>query len=127
MTEIGRKALALVNEVTGLALAPPFNRDHPYGEALCRAIEELEVEKAARAAEREQHEAFRQEVSDAVEMHCDAMDMFPQDTVLGRFIIAKPDPLVEHLVKVEGYFPRVAEEVAGRLRTARGLKIVEDK
>ena len=118
VTEIEKKALALVNEVR--LVMPLMLSEAPgqYGScwvALCCAIE--------------QHEAFRQEVSDAVEgfwNYCRTTDTpFPAD--LDRFIIAKPDPLVEHLVKVEGYYPRVAEEVAGRLRAAiekRGGKIV---
>lgn len=128
LDEIEKKALALVNEVTGLVLAPPFNRDHPYGEALCRALEELEAEKAARAAEREQHEAFRQEVSDAVEMHCDAMDMFPQDTVLARFIIAKPDPLVEVCDELGlGRSVSAADELTAAIEKRGGKIVWEDK
>ena len=77
MTEIERKALALLNECGwgGAHLKRAWN---PRYEALCRAIE--------------QHEAFRQEVSDAVTYH------WPTDKAppyLSRFIIAKPDPLVE--------------------------------
>jgi hypothetical protein len=82
MTDIEKKAPALVNEVRaelGIDWAP---RTKPFGheafKALCRAIE--------------QHEAFRQEVSDAVREWFDG-------TVPGHFqpfIIAKPvDPLVD--------------------------------
>jgi hypothetical protein len=47
------------------------------GEALCRAIE--------------QHEAFKQEVSDEiVKMGC-----WPDTVYLQRFILPKPDPLVK--------------------------------
>ena len=47
------------------------------------------IEAHARAIE--QHEAFRQEVSDALEKR----GFYIDDRDLGRFIIAKPDPLVE--------------------------------
>lgn len=116
VTEIEKKALALVNEVRE---GRPYTIDEAkreYGwcfQAVCRAIR--------------QHEAFRQEVSDAVEMHCDAMDMFPQDTVLGRFIIAKPDPLVEAMADCGvDRFETWADQLRAAL-AARGLKIVEDK
>ena len=49
------------------------------------------IEAHARAIE--QHEAFRQEVSDALEKR----GFYIDDRDLGRFIIAKPDPLVEVL------------------------------
>ena len=73
----------------------------------------------------EQHEAFRQEVSDAVETYADK-DVHAPITYLGRFIIAKPDPLVEALLET---FPRAngAEGMAADLRAAikaRGGRIV---
>ena len=86
MTDIGKKALALLNEVRverglparhGLSLY-----SDPFAEALRRAIE--------------QHEAFRQEVSDAVEAAFNDPDIGPLKA-LQRFIVAKPDPLVEVL------------------------------
>ena len=42
----------------------------------------------------EQHEAFRQEVSDAIEEMLDTPGCVIRNYI-GRFIIAKPDPLVE--------------------------------
>ena len=85
MTNIEQKALELVNEVARergygtMEIDPKTFHAH---EALCRAIE--------------RHEQFRQEVSDAVVAakhvyggHREAFDQ------LDRFIIAKPDPLVE--------------------------------
>ena len=84
MTETERKALALVNEVK--AEYPLIASEVASNLALCRAIE--------------QHEAFRQEVSGAVEAakrvyggHRKAFDQ------LDRFILPKPkpDPLVEAL------------------------------
>ncbi len=85
MTEIEQKALALVNEViqevssNTLARLDPYNPAH---EAVRRAIE--------------QHEAFKREVSDAVEL---AIDRCGHDGLraghineyLGRFILPKPD------------------------------------
>ena len=82
MTDIKRKALELVNAVrkekplaTALAV---------QNKALCRAVE--------------RHEAFRQEVSDAVEKLLAWPSIRSQAVIassLARFIIAKPDPLVE--------------------------------
>ena len=81
MNDIEKKALALLNECGwgGAHLKRTWN---PRYEALCRAIE--------------QHEAFRQEVSDAVSGFF-ADDGFDRTGLLRRFIIAKPDPLEEAL------------------------------
>ena len=85
MTEIERKALALVNEIErqeGLSdLTPRIMRGLVMDEALCRAIE--------------QHEAFKLEVSEAVEDYCGYVPPDSPCHPITRFIIAKPDPLVE--------------------------------
>ena len=71
----------------------------------------------------EQHEAFRQEVSNAI----DSSVLTPEtEAHLSRFIIAKPDPLVDALLET---FPRAngAEGMAADLRAAieaRGGRIV---
>ena len=119
MTDIEKKALALVKELTGKNIDSLLD-DATFWDvigALYRAIE--------------QHEAFRQEVSDAVEslvdMPCsdpDEVDLVAER--LGRFIIAKPDPLVDALLET---FPRAngAEGMAADLRAAikaRGGRIV---
>lgn len=80
MTDIEKKALALLNEVSremGLGTVRKLEMDMTGERALLRAIE--------------QHEAFRQEVSDA------AVEYFGEHLVaedggepLARFIIAKP-------------------------------------
>ena len=89
---IEQKALALVNEVEterGMSEWTDVCRSElTMGEALCRAIEA--------------HEAFRQEVSDAVEAvfagyHDAPIPWVIMRRKLERFIIAKPDPLVEVL------------------------------
>ena len=122
MNEIERKALALVNEVRrerNQDVWKDVGDRKGYGmvlEALCRAIE--------------QHEAFRQEVSDAVERW--NIEYLLGDALradMARFIIAKPDPLVEALKDlslsfVEGSYPIIADEFRAAL-AARGLKIVE--
>ena len=84
---ITRKAHTAVLEVLAEWGIEPSSATAPQltiatTEALCRAIE--------------QHEDFKQEVSDAVERLFDAIllpDIF-QD-ILSCFIITKPDPLVE--------------------------------
>ena len=79
----------------------------------------LRASIVAHARAIEQHEAFRREVSNAI-TDCGA------ERYLGRFIIAKPDPLVEALLET---FPRAngAEGMAADLRAAieaRGGRIV---
>lgn len=138
MTEIEKKALALVSEVLGVRLSLFERSDSHIHEALCRAIEKHEADKAAHAATVEgilkAHEAYKREVSDAVE-HCRACSDPEAWTrikfELDRFIIPKPDPLVEAL----NALPNVCCEDefdaddAAKLREAlakRGFKIVED-
>lgn len=78
-------------------------------EALCRDIE--------------RHEAFKQEVSDAVR---EVTQLRRKLHTLARFIIAKPDPLVEVLIGAFG--SGYGEPEAGHLRAAlaiHGLEIVE--
>jgi hypothetical protein len=83
MTDIEAKALALVREVLAernLSDKRAVRREvSPYTEALCRAIE--------------QHEAFKQEVSDALVIYSPEN----RNPALGRFIINadKPDALVD--------------------------------
>lgn len=128
MTDIEQKALALVNEVQADwnyqlgSLA--FNRDRDaFCEALCRAIE--------------QHEAFRQEVSDAVEAalvgleddgHTKAVAIASLE--LHQFIIpaSKPDPLVDIMERLDGEWTpeEYAKEILAAL-DARNLKIVKVK
>ena len=115
---IEQKALALVNEVrAGYGYTVPitykwFNADSFEHLAFLRAIE--------------QHEAFRQEVSDEIAK----LGCWPDTVDLGRFIIAKPDPLVEVLdealwevcnVKLTD---RELQAVLLRLNAKRGGKIV---
>jgi hypothetical protein len=119
MTDIEQKALALLNEVRKGANPESevtfVCRDLYDHEALCRAIE--------------QHEAFRQEVSDAVWAYFQ-----PYDAPFGfqQFIISKPkpDPLAEVLRNSGGVdadicdFNEYAEEIRAALE-ARGLEIRE--
>jgi hypothetical protein len=113
MTDIEQKALALLNEVRReYPNAADYTSSHI---ALCRAIE--------------QHEAFKQEVSDAIAFalkvyagHSGALDP------LERFIIPKPkpDPLVEIMEGLDGEW--TPDEYAKAIRAAleaRGLEIRE--
>ena len=87
MTETEKKALALLNEVCaemGLEKVSSLELDIPGERALVRAIE--------------QHEAFRQEVSDAVESRWMNILAMKCEDVFSRFIIAKADPLVGALI-----------------------------
>lgn len=115
MTDIEKKALGMINQIhkerSCLHLIDFANRkvNHKY-EALCRAIE--------------QHEAFKQEVSDAV-AKWKAGSAYESE--LTRFIITKPDPLAEALSEIDHAALRTCE-CAKDLRAAlaaRGLKIVE--
>jgi hypothetical protein len=125
MTDIEAKALALVNEVQADwnyqlgSLA--FKRDRDvFSEALCRAIE--------------QHEAFKQEVSDAVQSWVDGGIDRPAylwfRKKLGKFIIPKPkpDPLLDIVEWLSGEWE--PEEYVKEIRDAleaRGFEIREKK
>jgi len=107
MTDIEQKALALVNEEAGydyIHARDMANKSYEI-EALCRAIE--------------QHEAFRQEVSDAVEAVLDRYYVLNIEDMLSQFIIRKPDPLVKVLNEIshEGGFDNF-NHYAHRLRAA---------
>ena len=81
MNDIEQKALALLNEVAEERmnlLAGHIDREITSHEALFRAIE--------------QHEAFRQEVSDAVEVVVEVFKHEVEFPALERFIIPKPKP-----------------------------------
>ena len=114
-SETEKKALVLVNEVRDAGRNCPttlyeMRSDYTF-KALCRAIE--------------QHEAFRQEVSDAI----DSSILTPEtETHLSRFIIAKPDPvksLFDYLESTENFYPPEFEGDIRAALAARGLKIVE--
>ncbi len=109
MTDIEQKAQAMVRKEDGHGY---LNYDAALA-ALCRVIE--------------QHEAFRQEVSDALHVWYDGT--YPP--VLDRFIIpaAKTDPLVEVISEIEdGTYGETKAEYAVKLRAAleaRGFEIRE--
>lgn len=153
MTEIEKKALALVNKVRAenrgfTSAARPHLRHADMEEleaALCRAIEHHEADKAAHAATVEgilkAHEAYKQEVSDAVEDLLSGSVFYQAaDARLRRFIIPKPtvDPLVEivdkvaldlHITGASTFHTFRSDGFRNALREAlakRGLKIVED-
>jgi hypothetical protein len=118
MTDIEAKALALLNEVGrdwgNVDITESINRAHDARcEALCRAIE--------------QHEAFKQEVSDAVEEYFGGGGTSQRIKAL---IIPKPDPLVEVLRIVGGDdrdycdYDIYAQEIRASLE-ARGFEIRE--
>lgn len=118
MTDIEKKALALVNEVLAEwgvlknAVEVPKNSD-AFARALLRAIE--------------QHEAFRQEVSDALYVYQKADSLEERSLLwdaLTRFIIAKPDPLVEVLDECGfGVSSNAADDIRAAIEK-RGGKIV---
>lgn len=134
MTEIERKALALALEVRADDKYRVCKEPTVYfalWEALCRAIE--------------QHEAFRLEVSDAVRVldefitgsedykrgsRTDGVHLADGRSVkFARFIIAKPDPLVEAVKDIlDDDSLHNAEEFSEAIRAAlakRGLEIRE--
>jgi hypothetical protein len=125
MTDIEKKALALVNEIECERCEKELTRrimrhDLPSHEALCRTLE--------------QHEAFKQEVSDAVEGYLDGPPIERHliiDTLRNFIIIPKPkpDPLVEVLEAMkDGRAGPTTESYAACLRAAleaRGLEIRE--
>jgi hypothetical protein len=117
MTDIEAKALALLDEMAAKHNRFPrtytrLERGYTAHEALCRAIE--------------QHEAFKQEVSDAVETYKADNPFTYNAFLLDRFIIPKPkpDPLVEVLKELV----LTTRMTSGDLRAAlevRGLEIRE--
>jgi hypothetical protein len=130
VNDVEAKALALVREVLAernLSDKRAVRREvSPYTEALCRAIEA--------------HEAFKQEVSDAVvEYFGEHLVAEDGGDTLASFIIPKPkpDPLVDLLADIDvGAYDSVKAEYAdllrkdlvGRLRAAleySGLEIRE--
>lgn len=128
MTEIEQKALALVNEIAatrGTSWPCVDRANDSRWEALCRLIE--------------QHEAFRQEVSDAAELaragtvECGHSETWWALEPLDRFILPKPvDPLVEAMRDACGAqgmeTKHTPVELTEHLRAAlakRGLQIVD--
>ena len=116
MTNIEQKAQQLLNEVR--AEYPLVASEVVSNMALCRAIE--------------RHEAFRQEVSDAVEKTANAVYSDSSLIVrsqMKRFIIAKPDPLVEVLDSITQWSVGDQSENAKQIRAVlakRGGRIVFD-
>ena len=120
MTDIEAKALALVNKVSDNKHTDARSIHEVYSAvalstALCRAIE--------------QHEAFKQKVSDTL------VDYFGEHLVaedggdtLASFIIPKPkpDPLVDVLADISGASLIDADDLRAALK-ARGLEIVPCK
>ena len=121
MNDIEKKALALVKEVQDESGGPPYfstfrRSGSSMSGALYRAVEQRE------AAEQKLQD-FRQEVSDAVSQYAD--EFVPAD--LQRFIITKPDPLVEAMADCGvDRFESWADQLRAAL-AARGLKIVESE
>lgn len=119
MNDIKQKALALLNDVLterGFAPVGELYGSVLLGKALCRAIE--------------QHEAFRQEVSDALLEYYGA-HLVAEDggDALARLVIPapKPDPLVV-VAESMGYYGDDAIDLAEAIRVAmdaRGLGIRE--
>ena len=113
MNDIEAKALALVNEICLEKGVIPYAKlpNIEASEALCRALE--------------QHEAFKQEVSDAAQVYEEmCWPMWWEG--FERFIIPapKPDPLVEIIELLNGEW--TPDEYANAIRAAleaRGLKI----
>jgi hypothetical protein len=117
MTDIEQKALALVNEVSDNKHTDARSIHEVYSAvalstALCRAIE--------------QHEAYKQEVSDVMTYIKALYPTLPRN--FNRFIIPapKPDPLVEVVQNVGLWAYNPERNWAGEIRAAleaRGLEI----
>jgi hypothetical protein len=103
MNDIKAKALALVKRFY------PECPDDYQGRRLQIAMAAIE-----------QHEAFKQEVSDALEMYSPES----RNPALGRFIIPKSDPLVEVIAGWTGGTVLLASDLRAAL-DARGLEIRE--
>ena len=122
MTNIEQKALELVRDIADGYEDVSIHHVHnakALRSALCRAIE--------------QHEAFRQEVSDAVTEIISIIENGEAGVAaqeLERFIIAKPDPLVEAVKDIlDDDSLHNAEEFSEAIRASlakRGGRIVFD-
>lgn len=117
MTDTEKKALALVNEIAatrGTSWPCVDRANDSRWEALCRAIE--------------QHEAFKREVSDAVEEIAKVWGTAdPAWGYLRRFIIAKPDHIRGAALDIGvSWGPNDSDSFRAAL-AARGLTITETK
>ena len=90
---------------------------------MAEAFPDINASLLAEAADAiEQHDAFRQEVSDAI----DSSVLTPEtEAHLSRFIIAKPDPLVEVMNEMGFGMSKTASEEFRAALAARGLEIRE--
>ena len=117
MTEAEKIALALLNEVAdqyGMMEYTRIDRGLTHLEALCRAIE--------------QHEAFKREVSEAVEkaLSYGGLESLRREAVLSRFIIKTPvDPLVGVVEEAIAGCPLKTAVQLRQALAARGLQITE--
>ena len=126
MTETERKALVATMydfsfRFSGMIFFGFKEGEMPAG--IDRAARQLELDGQrleALSAEIKQHEAFRQEVSDALEKQF--MWLLDKDvpTALRPFLIAKPDPLADALKALEAY--PTADELRAAIEK-RGGKI----
>ena len=109
MTDIEQKARDMVRKEDGRGY---LNYDAALA-ALCRAIE--------------QHEAFKQEVSDAVVEYFGPkhLDVILAGHLLSRFIITKPDPLEEVLYGMWFSDPKEDAKALRAALDARGFEIRE--
>ena len=107
MTDIEEKALALVAQLQEEDDGRKYSYAYHF-EALCRAIE--------------QHEAFRQEVSDAVVAAKAYYEVPMYD--LSAFILPKPDPLVEAMLRA---WPQYADRMDACSNDAEALRAAIEK
>lgn len=126
MTETEKKALALWDAVCAEWEVSPATEDDMDGSACFAAL--------TRAIE--QHEAFKREVSDAVEkalyqMRANQLMQAQVAPTLTHFIIPKPDPLVEAWLEAfPGNHIDDARDECAKINAAlaaRGLTITETK
>ena len=113
MTDIEQKALALAVEAAG-------RRMQDYNIMAEENALRQSIEAHARAIE--QHEAYRQEVSDAVVAAKAYYEVPMYD--LSAFIIAKPDPLVEVMLRA---WPQYADRMDACSNDANALRAAIEK
>jgi hypothetical protein len=115
MTDIEKKALALVNE---------------FADDSCYELDDARFNEVCSALRRaiEQHEAFKQEVSDAAEEYNEAAAPMGWEGFDRFIIISKPDPLVDVFGECDDGTWETKAEYADKFRAAleaRGLEIRE--
>lgn len=121
-------AIDLINEYRqqrGIRLLDWLVIDTPETSAFIRSIQLHEKAKQELQDVKQELADFRQEVSDAVEVVVEVFKYEVEFPALERFIIPKPDPLVDVVKEVTWYDNETTVKELRAALDARGLEIRE--